>query len=93
VAKKKTRIERDSMGEVQVPVDALYAAQTQRAVENFPISGIPMPARFIHAICRIKGAAARVNADLGLLERGIGSAIETSSPSTCFRPAPVPAPT
>jgi fumarate hydratase, class II len=79
VAKKKTRIERDSMGEVQVPVDALYAAQTQRAVENFPISGIPMPARFIHAICRIKGAAARVNADLGLLERGIGSAIETAA--------------
>jgi fumarate hydratase, class II len=79
VAKKKTRIERDSMGEVQVPVDSLYAAQTQRAVENFPISGIPMPARFIHAICRIKGAAARVNADLGLLERGIGSAIETAA--------------
>ncbi len=79
MTRKKTRIEKDSMGEMQVPADALYAAQTQRAVENFPISGIPMPARFIHAVCRIKGAAARVNVDLGLLERGIGAAIEAAA--------------
>ena len=46
----KTRIERDSMGELQVPVDALYGAQTQRAVDNFPISGKPMPVQFIRAL-------------------------------------------
>lgn len=79
MARKKARVEKDSMGEVQVPADALYAAQTQRAVENFPISGIPMPARFIHAVCRIKGAAARVNAELGLLEPAIGAAIEAAA--------------
>ncbi|MFW3613279.1 class II fumarate hydratase [Billgrantia antri] len=61
------RIERDSMGELRVPVSALYGAQTQRAVENFPVSGQSMPAAFIHAIARIKLAAAKVNHDLGLL--------------------------
>ena len=70
------RIERDSMGELEVPADALYAAQTQRAVRNFPISGLPMPHRFIQAICRIKGAAARVNFDLGLLDGSISTAIQ-----------------
>ncbi|MCE8027563.1 class II fumarate hydratase [Halomonas daqingensis] len=62
------RIERDSMGELRVPVSALYGAQTQRAVENFPVSGQPMPAGFIHAIARIKLAAAKVNRELGLLD-------------------------
>ncbi|SDO75445.1 fumarase, class II [Halomonas shengliensis] len=62
------RIERDSMGELEVPREALYGAQTQRAVDNFPVSGQPMPTAFIHAIARIKLAAARVNAALGLLD-------------------------
>ncbi|MBA2777664.1 class II fumarate hydratase [Billgrantia kenyensis] len=62
------RIERDSMGELRVPSTALYGAQTQRAVENFPVSGQPMPAAFIHAIARIKLAAAKVNQELGLLD-------------------------
>ncbi|WP_275287485.1 class II fumarate hydratase [Halomonas elongata] len=62
------RIERDSMGELEVPADALYGAQTQRAVNNFPVSGQPMPAAFIHAIAHIKRAAARVNHDLELLD-------------------------
>ena len=73
---EELRIERDSMGELEVPSDALYAAQTQRAVKNFPISGLAMPRRFIQAVCRIKGAAARVNFDLGLLDRSISSAIQ-----------------
>jgi len=61
------RIERDSMGELQVPEDALWGAQTQRAVENFPISGLPMPRGFIRALGLIKWAAAGANAELGLL--------------------------
>ena len=73
------RIEKDSMGEMKVPSDALYGPQTQRAVDNFPISGDPMPARFIHAMGLIKAAAARVNAELGLLERPMAAAIEKSS--------------
>jgi fumarate hydratase, class II len=70
-----TRTERDSMGELEVPRDALYGAQTQRAVNNFPVSGQPMPAEFIHAIARIKQAAARVNRALGLLDDARASAI------------------
>jgi fumarate hydratase class II len=62
------RTERDSLGEVQVPQDALYGAQTQRAVDNFPISGARMPADLIAAIARVKLAAARVNARLGHLD-------------------------
>ncbi|WP_163557427.1 class II fumarate hydratase [Halomonas sp. NO4] len=69
------RIERDSMGELQVPRDALYGAQTQRAINNFPVSGQAMPAAFIHAIARVKLAAARVNADLGLLDASRAEAI------------------
>jgi fumarate hydratase class II len=63
----ETRIEHDSMGEVEVPADALWRAQTQRAVDNFPISGRPLPPALIHALARIKGAAARTNADLGVI--------------------------
>jgi fumarate hydratase class II len=69
------RIERDSLGEIRVPADALYGAQTQRAVENFPISGLkPWPA-FIWSMATIKRAAAEVNRDLGLLERERAEAI------------------
>ncbi len=70
-----TRIERDSLGEIRVPADALYGAQTQRAVENFPISGLkPWPA-FIWSMAMIKRAAAEVNRDLGLLEEKRAKAI------------------
>ena len=55
------------MGEVEVPAEALWRAQTQRAVQNFPISGRPLPATLVHALARIKGAAARANADLGVV--------------------------
>ncbi|MDH3977487.1 MAG: class II fumarate hydratase [Gammaproteobacteria bacterium] len=61
------RIERDSMGELQVPEDALWGAQTQRAVENFPISGQPMPRGFIRALGLVKWATAGANAELGLM--------------------------
>jgi fumarate hydratase class II len=64
---KETRTERDSMGEMEVPADALYGASTARAVLNFPISGTPLPPALIHAIARIKRAAATINAELGLL--------------------------
>src|SRR3954466_10926646 len=57
-------IERDSMGELKVPVDALWGAQTQRAVDNFPISGIPVNERVIRALALVKAEAARVNAGL-----------------------------
>jgi fumarate hydratase class II len=63
------RIEKDSMGEVKVPKDALYAAQTQRAVENFPISGLPIPRALIRALGIIKKTAADVNLALGLLDK------------------------
>lgn len=56
-----TRIEKDSMGELEVPADALYAGQTQRAVNNFPVSGQRMPKRFINALLLVKAAAARAN--------------------------------
>ena len=62
------RIERDSMGEIEVPADALYGASTQRAVLNFPISGQPFPRRFLQALALIKLAAAETNGALGLLE-------------------------
>lgn len=70
-----TRTEHDSMGDVEVPVDALWGAQTARAVENFPISGQPVPPGVVHALALLKGAAARVNADLGVVDRGLADAI------------------
>ena len=70
-----SRIERDSMGEMRVPTHALYGAQTQRAVENFPISGIRFPREFIRAMGLVKLAAARVNMDLRLLDKRVGEAI------------------
>ncbi|WP_062519736.1 class II fumarate hydratase [Demequina silvatica] len=69
------RIEHDTMGEVRVPADALYRAQTQRAVENFPISGITLERRHIEALARVKKAAARANAELGVLEQDVAEAI------------------
>jgi len=70
-----SRIERDSMGEMRVPDDALYGAQTQRAIENFPISNLRFPREFIRAMGLIKLAAARTNIELGLLDRREGNAI------------------
>ena len=72
---KEFRIEHDSMGELKVPADALWGAQTQRAVENFPISGLTMPRAFIRAMGLIKWAAATVNADLNLLDGQLKKAI------------------
>jgi len=69
------RIEHDSMGEVRVPQEALWRAQTQRAVENFPISGTPIEPALIHAIGHVKAAAATVNAELGVLSAAQAEAI------------------
>ena len=69
------RTEKDSLGEMQVPADALYAAQTQRAVENFPISDLRFPRGFIAALATIKREAARTNAELGLLGQDMAAAI------------------
>lgn len=69
------RIEHDTMGDVEVPADALYRAQTQRAVENFPISGIRLERTHIEALARIKKAAARANAELGVLPADVAEAI------------------
>ena len=66
--KKTFRIEKDSMGSMQVPEDALYGPQTQRAVENFPISNIPFNVEFINSVIIIKRSAAIVNHKLGLLD-------------------------
>jgi fumarate hydratase class II len=73
------RIERDTMGEVRVPADALWRAQTQRAVENFPISGRGLEPAHIRALARIKGAAAQVNASLGVVEEDLAKAIATAA--------------
>jgi fumarate hydratase class II len=73
------RIERDSMGELNVPAEALWGAQTQRAVENFPISGLTLPRGFIRAVALIKRAAAAANAQLGLLASDIAEAIERAA--------------
>ncbi len=74
-AKREMRVERDSLGEVRVPKNALYGPQTQRAVENFPISGLRPWRAFIWAIALIKRAAAEVNRDLGLLPAPLAEAI------------------
>ncbi len=69
------RIEHDTMGEVRVPIDALWRAQTQRAVENFPISGRPLERTQIRAMGLLKAACAQVNKDLGLLDGTLADAI------------------
>jgi fumarate hydratase class II len=75
----KFRIEKDSLGEVKVPATALYGAQTQRAVDNFHISGMPMPSGFISSLGLVKAAAAGANADLGLLEPAMAASITAAA--------------
>lgn len=76
---QKVRLEHDSMGELQVPEAALWGAQTQRAVQNFPISGRTMPRGFIRALGLIKATAAEVNAELGLLPKAIAKAVRKAA--------------
>ncbi len=73
------RIEKDSLGEVRVPADAMYGAQTQRAIENFPVSGIHFSRAFIKSLGIIKGAAAYVNIELGLLDKENSLAIQNAA--------------
>jgi fumarate hydratase, class II len=73
------RIEHDSMGEVAVPADALWGAQTQRAVDNFPVSGERLPGDLIQSLASIKGAAAMVNGELGVLEPDMAEAIHDAA--------------
>jgi fumarate hydratase class II len=73
------RVERDSMGEVRVPARALYGAQTQRAVDNFVVSGLTLPRQFLEALGFIKAAAAAVNRDFGLLDPAMTVAIESAA--------------
>jgi fumarate hydratase, class II len=73
------RVERDSMGEIKVPADALWGAHTQRAVQNFPISGLTLPRPFIGALGLVKQAAARVNRELKLLEPKVAQAVEEAA--------------
>ena len=75
------RIEHDTMGPVEVPADALWRAQTQRAVQNFPISGQPLDPGIIRALARLKGAAARANAHLGVLDPDVAAAIAAAATS------------
>jgi fumarate hydratase class II len=79
MAKKAYRTERDSLGDIKVPADALYGAQTQRAVDNFPISDLRFPRAMISALGMIKGAAAAVNHDLGLLDAKKAEAIQKAA--------------
>jgi fumarate hydratase, class II len=79
MAEQRYRTERDTLGEVQVPADALYGAQTQRAVDNFPISDLRFPRAFIRALALIKGAAAAVNHELGLLDGDMAAAIQAAA--------------
>jgi len=74
-----SRIEHDTMGEVRVPASARWGAQTQRAVENFPVSGLAIDRSLIAALARIKGAAAEVNADLGVVEPEVAAAIAAAA--------------
>ena len=73
------RTEQDTMGEVKVPAAALWRAQTQRAVENFPISGTGLEAAHVHALGEIKAAAARANAELGVLAADVADAVEQAA--------------
>jgi fumarate hydratase class II len=79
MADKSFRIEHDSMGEIKVPTDALWGAQTQRAVDNFSISGRPLPRAFIRALGLIKASAAIVNLGLGVLDANRAKAIEAAA--------------
>ena len=79
MSKKAYRTEHDSMGELQVPAEALWGAQTQRAVENFPISGLAMPRQFIAALGLVKWAGAGANAELGMLKSDIAIAVQKAA--------------
>ena len=79
MSKKSFRTVSDSMGELEVPENALWGAQTQRAVDNFPISGMPMPRRFIAALGLVKWAAAGANAELGLITSDLAVAIQKAA--------------
>src|SRR5437870_11856139 len=79
MAEEGTRVERDSMGEVKVPAGAYYGASTERARQNFPISKLRLPRRFIRALAQIKGVAALVNAELGLLETRLANPIQQAA--------------
>ena len=79
MSNESVRIEKDSLGEVQVPADALYMAQTQRAIENFPVSGLRFGRSFIRSLGIIKSAAAAVNAELGMLDSVLASAVEQAA--------------
>src|SRR6202023_4190602 len=79
MAGEGTRTEHDSMGEVKVPSGAYYGANTERARQNCPISNLRLPRRFIRARAQIKGAAALVNAELGLLETRIANPIQQAA--------------
>ena len=79
MSEEATRVERDSMGELAVPADAYYGASTERARQNFPISNLRLPRRFIRALAQIKGAAALVNTELGLLEARLANAIQQAA--------------
>ena len=76
---EQLRVEHDSMGEVRVPADALWRAQTQRAIENFPISGTTLESRHLHALAAIKAAAATVNAELGVISGDQATAIKDAA--------------
>ena len=67
----QTRTEKDTMGEMQVPAEALYGASTARAVENFPVARRPLPGEVIHAFGHLKAACAKVNRDLGKLDAAL----------------------
>ncbi|MFY2765086.1 class II fumarate hydratase [Arenimonas sp. MALMAid1274] len=75
----KTRTEHDSLGTLQVPAEALYGAQTQRAVQNFPISGLRMPREFLRALGLVKAAAAEANASLGHLPKGVAARVRAAA--------------
>src|SRR5205807_3603055 len=79
VAVEEYRLDKDSMGEVKVPSSAYYGAETQRAVQNFPISGLRLPKEFVRAMALIKLSAARANMQLGLLDPKKGEAIVSAA--------------
>ena len=79
MSEDRFRVEHDTMGDVRVPAEARWGAQTQRAVENFPVSGMVVERSLIHALGAIKAAAAEVNASLGVLEADIGTTIAAAA--------------
>ncbi len=80
------RVEHDAMGAVEVPTQALYGAQTQRAVQNFPLSGRRLPVAFIRALLMIKGAAAAANGGLEVLPAALAAAIEDACDEALSQP-------